>query len=97
MFAALAFASCLFVGDGSASESDARMAALTAQDVAIASVIAEARQDFEARYDELGLVGSAPLAGTESARDAGRAAARARARAERERSRHVTPASTDRI
>lgn len=84
MFATLLFASCMFAGDGSATEADVRMAAVAPPEVAIASAIAEARSDFEARYEELGLVGSAPLAGTEDARKA-ETAARHKARTEHAR------------
>jgi hypothetical protein len=83
MFAALALASCLFFGDGSTSEADSRLATLSVSDVAIASAIAEARQDFAARYAELGLIGAAPLAGADAASDAAAAARADRARAAR--------------
>ena len=43
---------------------------LGAPDRELAQVLEQARRDFEARYDELGLVGAAPIAAHEPARPA---------------------------
>lgn len=63
MFAAVSFV-LFMAADGAAPAKDVDTRPLElAQE--IAQVLAQARQDFEVRYTELGLLGAAPLAGTE--------------------------------
>lgn len=63
MFAAVSFV-LFMAADGAAPAKDVDTRPLElAQE--IAQVLSLARQDFEVRYTELGLLGAAPLAGTE--------------------------------
>lgn len=63
MFAAVSIV-LFMAADGAASAKDVDTRPLElAQE--IAQVLAQARQDFEVRYTELGLLGAAPLAGRE--------------------------------
>lgn len=61
MLAAVSFV-LFMAADGAAPAKDVDTRPLEQE---VAQVLALARQDFEVRYTELGLLGAAPLAGTE--------------------------------